>query len=477
MPERPKTTVDELISELTRNAVDEGTKDVQEDSQRTREAAEAVQKQNERIQESLDTLEEGVDDLRSRSKKTHVDLGAEGVAQDASAPIDDALDKFNQPNTVISFPPGRYLIDEFVASADGLELQGKNATLVPTGGRSDVGTDWLTTTGDDIVVDGFEFDFRDSTHSPAVRFESPSVTFRNTIVRGSMGLDEVPADKESGGRDYSFVFAPQGGTLLVEDCYFPDGASDPDGAGNRYGFVANHASISGTIIYNRIWMEGWPNNTIYHHSVDASLFVRNSFFRNTDGGIRCGAPTDIVNCTFVRDGRVPAQRWWRPDDPIANMRGPWTTGADKEHGFKGTVRVEECDFVFEAGDKWENHTAAPIICSPIPQTVVLRNNRIDLNTDDPDNIVPIVLDYDGDQTGDESVDAVLEGNHILNRASKGTGIYVGDGIAVEVGAGNIVDADTLSNQPSIADSVDIGDPERASKDPPLPTPPADGKTP
>jgi hypothetical protein len=283
MPEEPdpeSETITEQIRRIARTATDAAPRGIAEriPGARDRQAEQtAPPDASERSARSP---------VRERSKD-HVSLAEEGVAMDGSEPADPVLERFDRPDTVLHAEDGDIRIDSWQPRSAGLELRGREARLLPTE-RSEPLSEWLYFDADRFLLEGFTFDFRTCAYPPKVVFDAPNWTMRDCAVRGGMGLPETPTgspeELKSAGRGYSFLFVPTTGTGLVQNCAFPDGAADPDGNGNRFGFISNLDSFAGRLVYDRVYMAGWPDNTIYHHNVDGRLEIRNCFFRNTNAG-------------------------------------------------------------------------------------------------------------------------------------------------------------------------------------------------
>ena len=418
-------SIDEQFAQISEEGATRATDDL-------RKAISDLQEQQSQIQDNqaetaakLDGISEGVaklaaDDDSGRdwnTNKTVIYLSEQGVALDGSEPADPVLEEFDKPDTILYAEDGDLRIDSWEPRSAGLELVGDGARLLPTD-KSDPLADWLYFAGDKCVLDGFTFDFRQTDHPPKVVWDAPNWTMRNCTVRDSMGLPEPPTgsteELKKAGRGYSFLFVPTGGTGRVENCAFPDGAADPDGNGNRFGFISNLDKMAGKLVYDGVYMAGWPNNTIYHHNVSARLEIRNSFFRNTNAGIRCGGDTLIKNCIWLRDGTVPGQRWTNPSNPGSNMRGVWTTGGDKDRakGYEGTVRIEDCDFLMKGGDNWAQGATA-VRCDPAVERLEVVDSRIDWSGTSARN--PIRVGFRSDQPSDRDCTIRLENIHVRNR--------------------------------------------------------------
>lgn len=453
--ERTSSDAAEGVKEEVENKVSE-VKDGQSEQKEKLDEVKNTQKEHEK---KIENVNDNVSALLRGADKDHIYLSDEGVDMEGNNPADRILKNLDKPNTVLHAESGTICVDSWTPTSDGLELYGQGASIIPTE-RSSVGQQWLYFAANNFVIDGFTFDFTGIDYSPKVVFDAKNWTMRNCTVKGSMGLPETPTENRmTEGRTYSFLFVPTSGTGMVKNCYFPDGAADPDGNGNRYGFISNLDKFNGTLIYDGVYMSGWPNNTIYHQNIEGELIIRNSFFRNTSAGIRCGGGTTISNSTFLRDGRVPGQRWVNPDNPGCTMRGIWTSGADKTYGKTGTIRIEDCDFIMRGGE-YNHHGRSAVRADPMPERIEIVDCRIDWEGHDTRS--PLKFGYRGDEQRGGTV--YVENLQLENRVDEVDAVRVEepDTITFEKFTGTVKAAGDVSNHQYIVDSVDTGEPDAAT---------------
>jgi hypothetical protein len=471
--ESESESIDAQLQAISEAGAKDGTQDIRDDVSAVKsqqgeiqDSQSEIKTQQSALAQRVSAIQDSVNRLgHDHGGKDHVYLAEQGVAMDGSEPADEVLEEFDTEGMVLHAEDGDIRIDTWTPRSAGLELTGQGARLLPTE-RSEPLSEWLYFDADRFLLEGFTFDFRTCAYPPKAVFDAPNWTMRNCTVRGSMGLPETPtgstAGRKQAGRGYSFLFCPTGGVGLIQNCAFPDGGADPDGNGNRFGFISNLEKMSGTLIYDGVYMAGWPNNTIYHHNIAARLEIRNSFFRNTNAGIRVGGDTLLTNTTWVRDGPVPGQRWTNPDNPGSNMRGVWTTGGDKgsKTGYAGTVRIEDCDFLMADGDGWATGATA-VRCEPAVERLEVVDTRIDWAGTSARN--PIRVGFRDSQSEDRTCTVRLKNIHIRNRKPV-EAIWIEDEsrVTLEHISGTVrndADGGSTSAVAEISDALDGGDPD------------------
>lgn len=373
-----------------------------------------------------------------------IDVVEAGADPSGDEPIDDVLADVADDGRRLFFPEGTYLLDGFAGQFEDLTLLGDGASIVPRD-RETVET-LLEVRGPDNAVIGLTFDYRDVEIPPVIRIAGPDGwRFVDCTFLGMQdtGLDE-------GGK---FCFYPEvtdvDGYGLVRRIGMQDGAAPPGEPDTRGGiwFGPNN---EGTIHIDRIWMEGWAENTIYCHNSAGPVVIENSFFRNTNvAGTRVGGRTILRNNTYVKDDDVPRQGW-RPEGQGQLMRGIWISGGDSEYGSRGSVLIEDCDFVFVD----EQHGGQAIASAyELDGEITIRNCRIRQDFGNAIRVregTPVILD-DVSITGDTDDEA----------------IWIDDEASIENANGVVATRGAVSNRESVISAFETdADPVLPSADPP-----------
>lgn len=271
---------------------------------------------------------------------SRINVAEKGADPKGNTPIDDTINKHAAPNTELFFPEGTYLLDTFVSDHDNLQFRGDNATLVPTNRQSM--SNWFELHSDGFLMAGFEWDMRECDYPPRFHLWGDNWTVKNIAVRGHVGTNGKNMDIHG----VSFIrgwVTDENGTGTFQNIYLADGSGPPGARTNRRAFLIEGAEQRGTIVFDRVWLEQWGENTLYANNHPGRTVVKNSHFENTNVGLRLGGDSLVKNCTFVRDYSVPLQRQgWSGG---ALMRGIRVEG-DDEWAYSGELRVTDCDFVF-----------------------------------------------------------------------------------------------------------------------------------
>ncbi|MEA5407523.1 right-handed parallel beta-helix repeat-containing protein [Haloarculaceae archaeon H-GB2-1] len=246
---------------------------------------------------------------------------------------------------------------------------------------------------------------------------------------------------------------------LVQNVYMHQGSAPGDGQDNRKGIFLEHEN-EGHLTIDRVWMRHWGENTIYCRSSPGKVTISNSYFHNTNAGLRVGGQTEVRNCTFVSDGPVPSQEWSGGSfQPGVRIDG----GLVNADGTAGDVLVEDCDFLMTG----PAHGPALFGVHANSGKAIMRNCRV--------NVAEESVVRDNAKTG--ALDLVLEDIHVSGSTenvafdtSGPTSVSKANGIHVETG-GPVSGSKTVTDA-ATANGVTEPDPE-----PPMASPPQVGKTP
>ena len=130
------------------------------------------------------------------------DIVEEGVDKTGDTAIDAVLADLVGSNTTITFPPGTYKLNGLTvpSGTDNLELVAPNgARLVP--GVSGDGVRWFDVSSNGFVLDGFEFDMRNTALPPSIRMNPDS---GNWELKTSHHARESPSGHRRQRRDERF---------------------------------------------------------------------------------------------------------------------------------------------------------------------------------------------------------------------------------------------------------------------------------
>ncbi|XVH33327.1 right-handed parallel beta-helix repeat-containing protein (plasmid) [Haloferacaceae archaeon DSL9] len=250
-----------------------------------------------------------------------VDEGADNTGQE---PIDDLLAQFRTDDTLIVFPPGRYLMNQQFryTGFENFGLVGENATIVH-GSVEKVENNSVTegefsgptrlfrlgviySPGANIRFEGFEFDFTD-----------PQTGLRVIEAYASNRLDVAAVDVR--GRHDTGAFGPalfcltdSGGTGLVDGFRAPEGGEFSE---NTVGASSSRIGPTGMLIspshQGELWIRdcelgSFPDNGLYVSGADGRIVVDGGTYRNSNvANIRLrGDQSYIRNATIIVDERI-----------------------------------------------------------------------------------------------------------------------------------------------------------------------------
>ncbi|MFH5801515.1 hypothetical protein [Haladaptatus sp. CMAA 1911] len=274
----------------------------------------------------------------------------EGADDSGDTPIDSVLNNVAREDTTIVFPSGTYKLNELVVQSgvDNLQLIAPNgARLVP--GQSGDNIRWVDVYSQGFVMDGFELDMRDTPVPPFVRmnYESGDWELKRLVTRGKVRAatdSNVRSGDSSEARTYFRLSAAEGTRGLLQDCYFHEGACEPDEASNRRAILVE--SGKGELVFNRCWFELWAENTMYAKNLEGPMKVYNCFQRNTQNGMRLGGNTEVRNCVSIKDDKHPIQAWSGGSlQRGVNAEGSVPTDSSRGvSSYEGTITIADSDF-------------------------------------------------------------------------------------------------------------------------------------
>ncbi|WP_227379056.1 hypothetical protein [Haladaptatus halobius] len=410
------------------------------------------------------------------------DIVEQGANNSGNAAIDPVLNNLVGSNTTIIFPPGTYLLNELIVQSgtDNLKLIAPDgARLVP--GQSGDNVRWLDVYSSGFVLDGFELDMRNILVPPFVRMNSSAGNWelRRLITRGKVPAatdTNVGSNSSSDARTYFRLSAAAGTRGLLQDCYFHAGSCAPTEASNRRAILIE--SSKGALTLNRCWFQHWGENTIYAKKPEGSLKILNSFFRNSQNGLRLGGNTEVRNCVSIKNNEHPRSAWSNG----AIQRGVNAEAIDPANSsaginsYDGTLTIADCDFYHRyLASSCGGAITAPVTCQRIDIQRVRISYESTKNHD-------AIYTYEGrmeDGTLANLEYLQLEDVHVRNDHSSEYAIYIGQvpdtwGTVSGVlgGSGPQTNSSVISERMTVN-----GNPQSPNRTPPLRSPPPLGEVP
>jgi len=323
--------------------------------------------------------------------ETVVDVVADaGANPDAEEPINALLEDHAGDDTLLYFPPGRYLMDDIwlYDSFTDLGLVGDDATIVPKQGYNDylfvLGLPGKGASG--LLFEGFDFDFRATeTHPRPVQVQiADDFVVRDVTARGSSGTArfDVTTDQGSG---------------LVSNLSLPDGGMEP----NPVGVLVGPENV-GTVTFENCHVEGFPGNGLYASPSNGPVNVSGGYYANSGiANVRVSGPT-VVRGVHVRCDRAP--------DGFRNMRG-----IRLRHG--ESALVENCTVEMRE----VTYSEGALVVEPLMESPTIRNLDVELSADD---VMAINAKTPMDTVAKPAIDC--EDVTVTGSARKGSAIRVVD---------------------------------------------------
>ncbi|WP_227357428.1 hypothetical protein [Haladaptatus salinisoli] len=408
-----------------------------------------------------------------------VDEGADNTGNTA---IDSVLDRIVGDNTTIVFPPGTYKLNELVVPSGLNNLQliaPDGARLIP--GQSGDNVRWFDVYSYGFVLDGFELDMRDTEIPPFVRmnYSSGDWELKRLITRGKVRAatdSNVGSNDSSDARTYFRLSAAEGTRGLLQDCYFHEGACEPTEASNRRAILVE--SGKGELVFNRCWFELWAENTIYAKKPEGPLRIYNSFFRNTQVGIRLGGNSEVRNCVSIKDDQHPIQAW----SGGSLQRGVSVEAvdpADPDNGinsYDGTLTIADSDFYHRYLD---SSCGGPITAATPCERLNVQNVRISYDSEKYHDAIYTLNGHMNDGTVANLKYLQLQNIHVRNDHDYQYAVSIeqtpeewGEVSGVLGGDGPQTDSSYVRDRVTTN-----GDPTPPNTQPPLPNPPSLGEVP
>ncbi|WP_336036842.1 DsbA family protein [Halobacterium yunchengense] len=253
---------------------------------------------------------------------TVVDVVEAGADPTGEELVDDVLAEYNEDDTRLEFPDGRYKINKLsLYERENFAMVGTgDATLVP---GPDYGSDVWIGGGfvRDIHFEGFTLDHSAPDTDPSVAFGGyDGIVVRDVTKRGYHDGPETA---------FGFSAWEEDGHVLVENLRVEDG-SEPQTA------VCIYVDTEGTVTFRDCHVEGFGNNGLYASASRGPVHVEGGVYKNNDiTQIRLGSPG-----SYVRDATVVVD-----DDHLDHDNSRGIRVADGH----GPVRIENCDIRMESG--------------------------------------------------------------------------------------------------------------------------------
>jgi hypothetical protein len=282
-----------------------------------------------------------------------VDVVAAGADPEGTRSILDVLSAEAGEDTLLYFPPGRYLMggEWELSTFENFAMVGGPATLVPAPGY----TGYLLALGWDgggrhARFENFTFDLR----NPRSGARPLQILADDLVVRDV----SVVGRQETGRGMMRFDVTDPDGTGLVERMLLPDGAAVETGTAGCLVGPTSH----GTIRFRDCRIEGFPNNGLYASPAKGRVEVLGGYYANN--GI---ASVRVSGDSLVRGVTV------RCDDdgrPLDNMRG-----IRLRHG--KSILVEDCTVELTAA----TYSDGAITLEQLLESATVRNTTIRVDVD------------------------------------------------------------------------------------------------
>ncbi|WP_198665732.1 right-handed parallel beta-helix repeat-containing protein [Haloprofundus halophilus] len=244
------------------------------------------------------------------------DVVEAGADNTGGQPINDVLERLRGDNTLLVFPPGRYLMDrQFRFSGfEQFGLVGNDATLVPASYHDFEGPQYRLfrlgvhyAPGTDIRFEGFEVDF--TADDTGIRVID-ALASKRLQVRDVDVIGHHDSGTWGPGR---FCVTDEDGVGIVERFRAPDGGAWVDETpndGNLWkgpsGIVAN-VHNHGELTFRDCELGGFPDNGLYASGGTGKIVVDGGLYKNSDtANIRLGGEgSEIRNATVIVDDNRP----------------------------------------------------------------------------------------------------------------------------------------------------------------------------
>jgi hypothetical protein len=278
------------------------------------------------------------------------------VIEAGEEPVNDVFERLAAEGASVTVPEGEYRVQgDLELRGDGFSFHGTNATLLLPEGVRLWGQNW--------TFEGFEFDFSPQDGFGTIRPQGADWTLGNVVCR------EVAQTSEKQSMLWPEV---TGGEGVLHDFYVPEVVTDGDSAGKPK-FMFASGDIDGKFTMRRLWLQHWPENTIYlTECPDAHVVFDSCYLYNTNVGLRISGRTEVRDCLFHADGPVPGQ--WNEERRTSTgwMKGVWVNANRVDPSDGGPVLIENCDFHFTDTQSVENGVE---LDGPLDGTVTVRDNR------------------------------------------------------------------------------------------------------
>lgn len=317
-----------------------------------------------------------------------VDEGADPTGQKSINPILESIRC--DDGTTIYFPDGTYLMDDMFRHTNfkRFELRGENATIVPA---SDYDGRWLfklgtyTQPGEDLVVEGFTFDFtEDNTGLRVVQAQvKDDLLAQNLTVSG----------QHDSGKYGPFLFdiTDSSGIGTIKNIHIPYGG---EFSKNTPGDIS--VGPTGILVspyhHGKLWVRNcevgpWPDNGLYCSTDDGRVVVKGGSYKNSNiANIRLsGDYSSVHNATVIvnhqRDGdtnqrgiRLDGGKYNWVENTEVHLKKPNGRAISIQNGVEW-ARIQNSNITVE-GDV---PTRAIMVSSDVGKVDIL-NSEIEFNT-------------------------------------------------------------------------------------------------
>ena len=294
----------------------------------------------------------------------YVDISEMNVDQEGGEPIDDALRRAVDDDTLVVFPSGDYLVQDF--SFSGLDNVGflapDRARILPP---DDIGEDyWLVFERmSNLHFEGFTLDNRSSGVAPAHLFN---------VTGGTNTVSGITVDGFREGDQHCLRPWPEGENtrLLLEDVVMTDGNNDGAAVFVPSNDLYRTNQPGGRLEFRNCYVEGFAQGVYASPHPGPLVFLGGRYANNGIAQVRIGGGTSGA---LVRNVEVRVDASQVDTDNKPNMRGIYVREGS------GT-RIEDCDIAFESLEG--SYSDGAIVIHGYQGETSIHNTRIGINADD-----------------------------------------------------------------------------------------------
>ena len=291
---------------------------------------------------------------------TVVDVVEAGADAGGGSPINPILDEHAGDDTLLLFPQGEYLLDDFweLREFEHFGIVGNGAVVRPPDGYSGYLLGFgINDRAVDFHFEGITFDITapDTGVRPLHASIEDGLYVKDVTVRGLHDTDQD---------SFRFDVTSPDGSGLVENLRMPDGGVP------QYLITACYVGdISvGKLTFRDCHIAGYPDNGIYASQAKGPVHVIGGLFENNNvSNVRVSSDAVVRGVTVRSNERIAG---------FNNVRGIRLRSGRN-------ILVEDCDVEFSEVQR----SGGAIVMHDDLQTATIRNTRVRVDTDD----VPAIM--------------------------------------------------------------------------------------